>query len=258
LNQRGRLKGVSVEIFAGLARSYETALDYCTLFQDRRWKDWVARRLGRRAAELVLDIGCGTLVLEERMAKFGHRFVGVDLSPEMTEAGARKSAANVELLMNGDAECLPFRDGAFGSVVSCYVPKYVDAWRLASEVARVTKPGGSVVLYDFARPIGLMAPFLWLYIQWGLRVAGLALRASRKSEAATFMNLPWIIEGTRWDSELPRAMEENGIVEVESARLTGGAVFAFWGRRWPGATALSGRGHPTGGDEVGDEGASEG
>jgi demethylmenaquinone methyltransferase / 2-methoxy-6-polyprenyl-1,4-benzoquinol methylase len=225
------LKGASIEIFAGLARTYERTLDLATLYQDRKWKDWVARRLGPGSGGYVLDLGCGTLILEARMARSGHRFVGLDLSPEMTKVGARKRAPNVGLLANGDAECLPFTEGTFDSVVSCYVPKYVDPWMLANEIARVVKPGGSVVLYDFARPTGPMTPFLQLYIQWGLRAVGWVFGASGRREAATFRKLPWIIEGTRWDVEVPRAMEANGIVAVQSARLTAGAVFAYWGKK---------------------------
>jgi ubiquinone/menaquinone biosynthesis C-methylase UbiE len=227
--RRQDLKGVSSEIFAGLARYYERTLDLATLYQDRKWKDWVARRVGRGG--LVLDLGCGTLVLEERMARTGHRFVGLDLSPEMTRLGAVKRASNVELLANGDAERLPFSDGAFDAAVSCYVPKYVDAQAFAREIARVTKPGANVVLYDFAKPRGLTAPFLQLYIQWGLRAVGWALAASRKRESSTFKNLPWIIEGTHWDVEVPMAMEASGFESLQTERLTGGAVFAYWGRR---------------------------
>jgi ubiquinone/menaquinone biosynthesis C-methylase UbiE len=227
--RRQDLKGVSSEIFAGLARSYERTLDLATLYQDRKWKDWVAKRMSRGG--LVLDLGCGTLVLEERLARTGHRFVGLDLSPEMARLGAVKQAPNVGLLANGDAECLPFSDGAFDSAVSCYVPKYVDAGVFAREIARVTKPGANVVLYDFAKPRGLTAPLLQLYIQWGLRAVGWALAASRKRESSTFKNLPWIIEGTHWDVEVPMAMEASGFESLQTERLTGGAVFAYWGRR---------------------------
>jgi len=99
-----------MEIFAGLAESYELALDLATMYQDRRWKDWVARRLGVDAKGLVLDVGCGTLVLEERMARLGTRFVGLDLSPQMVRVARAKSASNVTLLTNADAESLPFPD----------------------------------------------------------------------------------------------------------------------------------------------------
>ena len=220
-----------MEIFAGLAESYELALDLATMYQDRRWKDWVARRLGADAKGLVLDVGCGTLVLEERMARLGTRFVGLDLSPQMVRVARAKSASNVTLLTNADAESLPFPDGTFDSVVSCYVPKYVDPAGFVRELARVMRPGADVLLYDFAKPRGPAAPFLQMYIQGGLRAMALVLGLARRTEATTFRELPKIIQETRWDEVIPRAMERGGFEKIEAERLTGGVVFAYWGRR---------------------------
>ncbi len=228
---RDEMKLTSSKIFAGLAGSYEKALDYATLFQDRRWKSWVARRLRAGRGDLVLDVGSGTLVLEEFLAMKKCRFVALDLAPEMIRIASGKGVPNVDLVINGDAEFLPFPDRSFDSVVSCYVPKYVDVGRFAEEVARVAKPGASVVLYDFARPRGSLAPFIELYIRCGLRLVGIALGLARRGEAFTFYRLPQIIESTTWDLEMVEAMESNGFVEVESDRLTGGVVFACSGRR---------------------------
>ncbi|MDG6951355.1 MAG: class I SAM-dependent methyltransferase [Nitrososphaerota archaeon] len=225
------MKRTSSRIFAGLARSYEKALDYATMFQDRRWKTWVMRRVKSGSGGLVLDVGSGTLVLEERLAGAGFTFVAIDLSPEMVRVAMGKGLSNVDAVLNGDAEFLPFPDGSFDSVVSCYVPKYVDVERFARELARVAKPGGAVVLYDFARPRGALAPFLDLYIQGGLRLVGVVFGLAGRDEAFTFGMLPRIIRETTWDLEMVGAMESNGFVEIESARLTGGVVFACSGRR---------------------------
>lgn len=230
LEPRG-LKGTSLEIFAGLAESYELALDLATFYQDRRWKDWVARRLGAPLGGLVLDIGCGTLVLEERLSRLGSGFVGVDLSTEMIRLAQAKGVPNMALLATGDAEHLPFPDASFDSAVSCYVAKYVDPAKFAGELGRVMRPGADVLLYDFARPRGAAAPLLRMYIQGGLKAVGLALRIAGRSEAVTFRDLPWIIDGTRWDSDLPFFLERNGFDTAETARLTGGAVFAYWGKK---------------------------
>ncbi|MDG6916839.1 MAG: methyltransferase domain-containing protein [Nitrososphaerota archaeon] len=225
------MKLASSKIFAGLAGSYEKALGYATLFQDRRWKYWVARRLKAGRGDLVLDVGSGTLVLEEFLAMKECRFIALDLAPEMIRVAAEKRMPNVDLVLNGDAEFLPFPDRSFDSVVSCYVPKYVDVGKFAEEVARVAKPGAAVVLYDFAKPRGPLAPFLEIYIRCGLRLAGVALRLARREEAFTFDRLPQIIENTTWDLDMVEAMKSNGFVEVESDRLTGGVVFACSGRR---------------------------
>jgi ubiquinone/menaquinone biosynthesis C-methylase UbiE len=231
----GRVHGskqrVSSMIFTGLAQSYDRVLDYATLYQDRRWKNWVSRMMDGSKGDAVLDIGCGTLLLEERLARKGYSFIGLDLAPEMIRRGKRKGIPNVVLLANGDAEFLPFPPGSFDVVVSCYVPKYVDIRRFAAEVARVARPGAKVVLYDFARPKGWWAPALEVYIQGGLRLVGLLLELAGREESSTFTNLPRIIEETAWDNEIVNELENRGFESVAKARLTGGAVFAYCGRR---------------------------
>ena len=227
----GEMHGTALRLFHGLAGSYDTAVDCATLFQDRYWKLWAVRRLEDRKGSLVLDVGCGTLLLEERLAGSRMKFVGIDLSREMITVGRRKQPCNTALVVNGDAESLPFPEASFDSVVSCYVAKYVRVARFAEEIGRVTRQGGVVAVYDFARPRGPLAPFLELYIQGGLRWAGLILRLARRSSAYTYENLPAIIEKSSWDEEIVGAMESSGFRTIATEKLTGGTVFAYCGRK---------------------------
>ena len=176
-------------------------------------------------------MGCGTLVMEERLVACRSRFVGLDLTEDMLRFGQSKALPNIAILVRGDAEDLPFPDGAFDSVVSCYVAKYVAVDRFAEEIARVAKPGAVIAVYDFDRPKGLLSPFLELYIQVGLRVIGTALAALRSDAAFAFIRLPEIVDKTRWAFEVVGAMEKAGIETTATERLTGGVVFAFCGRK---------------------------
>lgn len=225
------LQDVALKLFRGLAESYDRTVDIATLFQDRRWKAWVARNVSARNGGLILDVGCGTLLLEQRSPSSEWRFVGLDVTEEMARVGWAKSLANVVLVVNGDGESLPFPDSTFDSAISCYVPKYVTLGRLAAELARVVKPGGAVVLYDFAKPRGIAAPFLEAYIQVGLRIVGLVLRRAGSRSAYAFERLPGIIDATSWDREVVGAMEARGFMTSAATPLTGGVVFAYCGRK---------------------------
>jgi demethylmenaquinone methyltransferase / 2-methoxy-6-polyprenyl-1,4-benzoquinol methylase len=229
--ERSRGKNTALQLFAGLSPSYDRVVDFATLFQDRYWKSWVAGRLAGDGEGVTLDIGCGTLLLEERLINRKNRFVGLDLTKGMLEAGRSKGVRNVSLLVNGDAEFLPFPDESFDAVVSCYVAKYVDVSRLSKELGRVSKKGGRVALYDFVRPRGAMAPLLRLYTGGALRIIGSLLALAKKSEAFTFGNLHRIVDGATWDEEMVRRMEEEGFVTTKACRLTGGAVFAYSGKK---------------------------
>jgi len=223
--------GVARKLFQGLAASYDRTVDYATLYQDRYWKRWVAERASFGDGALVLDLGCGTLLLEERLRSSGCRYVGVDLTSEMVRRGWEKGLSNVPLVVNGDAVSLPFADQTFDGAVSCYVPKYVSVTKLAYELARVVKPCARIVLYDFTRPRGFSAPLLEPYIQIGLRAMGFALRKAGSGAAFAFERLPQIIDGTSWDMEVVGAMEKMGFETLAAARLTAGAVFAYCGQK---------------------------
>ncbi len=230
----GGLRGTALRLFQGLAPTYDRTVDWATLFQDRYWKRWVSEQAPDKGWGLALDIGCGTLVLEERLSQGEGSFVGLDLTAEMLRVGQAKSLSNVALLARGDAEELPFPDETFDSVVSCYVPKYVATERFADEVARVAKPGATVALYDFVRPRGLLSPFLELYIRAGLRAVGALLAALGRSSAFTFEKLPQIVDGSLWDAGIVEAMETRGLRTLAAKRLTGGVVFAYCGRKMKG------------------------
>jgi len=224
---------IAQRLFRGLATAYDKTVDYATFYQDRYWKRWAIEKAHLRDGSLVLDLGCGTLLLEERLQRFMCKFVGIDVTLEMARIGWAKGLANVPLVINGDAETLPFPDEAFDAAVSCYVPKYVSMTGLAGELARVVKPGARVVLYDFARPSGIAAPLLEPYIQVGLRAIGLVLRKMKKGEAFAFERLPRIVDGTNWNGEVVGAMESHGFETVAATPLTAGAVFAYCGRKRP-------------------------
>ena len=231
VREKGKASDVPRRLFMGLASSYDRTVDFATLYQDRYWKAWAAKRAHLAEGMLVLDLGCGTLLLEERFGGRGCTYVGVDVTPEMVRLGRQKGLGNVPLLVNGDAESLPFADETFDAVVSCYVPKYVRVTSLADELARVVKPGARVVLYDFARPRGIAAPLLEPYIQAGLRAIGFVLRKARKGGSFAFERLPQIIDGTVWDKEVERTMENRGFETLAATPLSAGAVFAYCGRK---------------------------
>ena len=224
------MQSVATEIFRGLSQSYDVVVDIVTLFQDRWWKKWVAVRLDATRPQLVLDIGCGTLLFEERYPSPGRNFVGLDLSRQMLMLGKGKGIPRASMIVQGDAEHLPFRSAAFDSVISCYVAKYVDVAAFGNEVSRVTRERGTVIIYDFAKPRGISAPFLLAYISAGLRALGLVMRIVMNKTAFTFVKLPHVIENTTWDLTMGEILKRSGIDLTEARPLTGGVVFAISGR----------------------------
>jgi len=220
------IKRTALKIFQGLSGSYDLVLDYATLMQDRKWKNWVAKRAELRPGSSVLDMGCGTCVLEERLRK-DCSIVGVDLTEQMLRIAQGKRLQNVGSLLLSDGERLPFRDACFDAVTSCYVVKYCDTETLLSEMRRVLRPGGRLVLYDFVRPRGALWPMAAVYIYGGLPLLGRLMTMNHAGSATTFSELPWIIRGRRWEVGFAGALDDAGFSDVEEKPLSGGAALGY-------------------------------
>ena len=105
----------------------------------------LVRRVGVGAGEDVLDVACGTGNVALRAAQAGGRVVGLDLTPELFEAGRRLAAdAGVEVeWVEGDAEDLPFEDASFDLVLSTFGVMFAPRHQVAAdELVRVLRPGG--------------------------------------------------------------------------------------------------------------------
>jgi len=220
------LKATALRIFGGLWSSYDTVLEYGTLLQDRRWKSWVIGNLSGRNGSTVLDVGCGTCVLEEMMSG-DVSMVGVDLTDGMIRAAQGKRIPRVRSLLRSDGERLPFKECSFDAVVSCYVVKYCSPGSLVSEMARVLKPGGKLVVYDFARPRGHLWPLNALYVYGALRVVGEFLELIGLSASTTFTELPGIIARSSWEERFRETLTSAGLTPRLEKVLSGGVVVGF-------------------------------
>lgn len=103
-------------------------------------------------APRVLDCGLGTGTLS---AAFARAVPGVTIvtGTDISLAMLRHAAVNLAAvgatadLQRADARCLPYRDGAFDTVLSAHMLEHVPAPRVAlAEMARVLRPGGLLIV----------------------------------------------------------------------------------------------------------------
>jgi 2-polyprenyl-6-hydroxyphenyl methylase/3-demethylubiquinone-9 3-methyltransferase len=107
---------------------------------------------GITRGQQVLDVAAGTGNVAIRAAMAGAAVIASDLTPEHFEAGRRAAASagtNLEWI-EGDAEALPFDDGAFDVVTSCLGAMFAPNHRaVADELLRVCRPGGTIGMMNF-------------------------------------------------------------------------------------------------------------
>jgi ubiquinone/menaquinone biosynthesis C-methylase UbiE len=120
-----------------ISRSIADAIEDCVL------------RLNPRPGERILDLSTGTGWTSRVVARLGAAVLGVDIADELL-ASARARAEEAGLPIDyevGDAESLPFADGAFDAVVSTFGIMFASRPAAAAdELARVCRRGGRIAL----------------------------------------------------------------------------------------------------------------
>jgi SAM-dependent methyltransferase len=97
----------------------------------------------------VLDVGCGTGQLAERIVLAGYEVMGVDISPAMLQKALARGLAGTFAAFSS---ALPFRDGSFDLALTVATLHHLEtpvrvAYTIA-EMGRVVRPGGFVLLWD--------------------------------------------------------------------------------------------------------------
>ncbi|HKX77426.1 MAG TPA: metalloregulator ArsR/SmtB family transcription factor [Novosphingobium sp.] len=114
----------------------------------------LAAALGNGSLGALLDVGTGTGRMAELFAQSSTHVTAFDKSPEMlriARARLQHLPADLVNLVQGDFTALPFGEDAFDTVLFHQVLHYAfDPETVLVEAARVTRPGGSIAVVDFA------------------------------------------------------------------------------------------------------------
>jgi SAM-dependent methyltransferase len=152
-------------------RAMWAAGDFPEIAKRTLWEvgERLVRRVGVGRGEEVLDVACGTGNVALRAAQAGGRVVGLDLTPELLDAGRVLAAeAGVEVeWVEGDAESLPYEPATFDVVLSTFgcmfAPRHETA---ADELARVLRPGGRLGICSWT-PEGIQGELFGLLGRYG-------------------------------------------------------------------------------------------
>lgn len=113
----------------------------------------LVEHLAVKPADRILDVATGTGFTAFALASRAARVVGLDLTPRMLAEAGRLSVDHEIMWIAGDAEALPFADGAFDAVTVRRAPHHFPHLRQAiGEMARVVRPGGRLGIVDQVPP----------------------------------------------------------------------------------------------------------
>jgi len=205
-------------MFDGVARRYDLTNTVLSFGQDRRWRRLTRQALGTRPGERVLDVAAGTAVSTVELACTGSWCVAADFSLGMLRAGRHRGVP----LVGADALALPFADGSFDAVtISFGLRNVTDPEAALAELARVTRPGGRLVVCEFSTPT--WRPMRTVYHEYLMRaLPAVARRVSSNPEAYGYL-----AESIRaWPDQrvLAARIAAAGWSDVRWRDLTGGVV----------------------------------
>ena len=100
--------------------------------------------LGKR----VLEVGCGTGIFTEKIAKTGANITAMDISPDLLDLAKKRLSMPNVLCELGDLENLHFAENSFDSVVGVSILHHVNLKQSLKEIKKVLKSGGRIVFSE--------------------------------------------------------------------------------------------------------------
>jgi len=157
-------------MFDRIAHRYDLLNRLLSMGQDVVWRKRMARYIGDKKDQQVLDLATGTgdqlIFLHSRKVDIA-RGIGIDMAEEMLKVGRQKLSERkldeVFSLQTGDATSIPFEDESFDAVtISFGIRNVGDVEKSLNEIWRVLKPDGRALILEFSLPANRILRRLYL------------------------------------------------------------------------------------------------
>jgi demethylmenaquinone methyltransferase / 2-methoxy-6-polyprenyl-1,4-benzoquinol methylase len=213
-------------MFDRIARVYDRMNSVMTAGMHHRWRERAADLAKVGPGSTALDVATGTGDLAVELARRGAEVTGMDFARAMLEL-ARKKAPGLTF-EEGDALKLAYPADSFdAATVGFGARNFADLDRGIAEMARVTKPGGHVVVLEITTP--QKPPLSWFFRAWFDRVVPALGRVAGDPDAYTY--LPSSVRRFPGPEELGARMAAAGLVDVRWILTAGGIIAIHVGRK---------------------------
>ncbi|MDG2021686.1 MAG: bifunctional demethylmenaquinone methyltransferase/2-methoxy-6-polyprenyl-1,4-benzoquinol methylase UbiE [Phycisphaerales bacterium] len=234
-HQSAEKAGKVRSMFASIAGSYDLNNRLHSFGLDQSWRKRTVALAGVRKGDAVLDMACGTGDLTEAFVQTeAAEVVGGDFTPEMLDQARRKAARLPEaarpVYEHADAMDLDYEDQRFDVVTIAFgIRNVTDPAAAIKEFARVLRPGGRLVILEFAEPRNPL-------VRWGnrfytTRVMPWTASMVARDGSGAYRYLPRSIETFLDPQQLAELMRGAGLVVQRQIPLTFGVCVASLGVR---------------------------
>ena len=221
-------------MFNSISGKYDFLNHFLSLGIDILWRKRAVRLLKNHQPKLILDIATGTGDFAiEALSLNPEKIIGVDISEGMLSVGRekliKKNLTDKIELLSGDSEVLPFEDNFFDAVIVSFgVRNFENLEKGLSDMLRVLKPGGKVVILEFSKPKSF--PFKQVYqfyFQWILPKIGKLI--SKNHAAYTY--LPDSVEAFPDGDDFLNILDKIGFQKNQCTPLTLGISSIYSGSK---------------------------
>ncbi len=205
-------------MFDRIANRYDLINDVLSFGQHRRWRREALRAVDPKPGDLILDLAAGTGFSGVPFRDAGASVLLTDISEGMLRVGKERHP-DLDFVA-GDGLALPYADGVFDAVtISFGLRNFTDTAAGLQEMARVTRPGGRLVVCELSMPT--WAPFRSVYREYLVKGMPRIAQVTTQNPAAYEYLMESILD---WPDQpaLADLIADNGWSDVEWRNFSGG------------------------------------
>ena len=221
------------QMFAEIAHRYDFLNHFLSASTDRHWRKLAVGKVSQLTKTapptLCLDLcsGTGDLALALHNG-FGCQVVASDFCHPMLTRASAKMAGRPVRNVEADALCLPFADESFDALTIAFgLRNLEDPRRGLSEMHRVLKPGGALVILEFSKPVvPVFKHFFNFYFRHILPKLGAIISGQRSA----YQYLPDSVSRFPTQDELLMLLRSAQFRDAAYRNLSGGIAALHWAR----------------------------
>lgn len=224
-------KAVVESMFDSIAWRYDFLNHFLSLNIDRLWRKRAIRIISKTHRNpVILDVATGTGDLAIAALKLNPpKITGIDISKNMLEIGRdkiqKKGLSSKIELIQADSENIPFDENVFDvAMVAFGVRNFANPLKGLSEMRRVLKTGGMIMVLEFSKPSGF--PFRNIYHFYFRNILPFFGKLFSKDKGA-YQYLPDSVMQFPDNENFLSLLKEAGFSETHQVKLTGGVASIY-------------------------------
>ena len=222
------------EMFNNISSNYDFLNHFLSLGIDHLWRKKAIKQLKNLEVKKIIDIATGTGDFAIASLKLNpDEVIGVDISSGMLEVGAKKMKnkghdKTIKMIL-GDSENLAFEDNYFDALtVGFGVRNFENLEKGLSEMLRVIRPGGKIVILEFSKPKKFPVKHVFsFYSKYFIPFFGKRISKDQQAYAYLPESVAAFPEGKEFESILINLNYKS----VQSIILSGGIATIYTGTK---------------------------